>query len=59
MGMGGLGMSAGHMGGMMTGSAGTMPMTGSMMALGLLWMALVAVALVYLIVLLIRSVTHN
>jgi hypothetical protein len=41
---------------MMGGSAGTMAMGGSMMALSLLWMLLVAVALVALMVLLVRGV---
>ena len=47
-----------NMGGMMNGSAGSMGMGGAMMGASLLWMLFVAVALIFLIVLLVRGTTR-
>jgi hypothetical protein len=44
---------------MMSGSAGTMGMSGGTMGDGLGWMILVAAALVFLIVLLVRGTTRG
>jgi hypothetical protein len=63
IGMMGIGATTGggmmaHMGGMMSGSSGSMMMSGGAMGLSLLWMVLVAAALIVLIALLVRGTTH-
>jgi hypothetical protein len=48
-----------NMGGMMSGTAGSMAMSGGMMGVCVVWMVLVAAALVFPIVLLVRGTTRR